>query len=113
MACHLPRGPAAVLDALHFSRPRLTPLSDQDWREALDYCDTNRLTLSLAPVLGREQCPQWVGGRLEQNAASNRRPFDFVIELYRSVRGLSHLDFKRVSHLPYFSPDPALRPHYD
>src|SRR5262249_1667359 len=70
----LPPGPRAALAALHLTAPQLDPLrrlSESDWREALDYCDADRLTLALREV-AREAMPEGVRARVEKSAAKQQ-----------------------------------------
>ena len=45
--------------------------SEPEWRDALDFCDRSKLTLSLREVVLREALPAWVVERLDRNAAGN------------------------------------------
>ena len=69
----IPRGPAAVLAALHLTEPRvdgLKRLSEVEWRNALEFADHARLTLALRDR-ARDAVPPAVRERLDRNAAAN------------------------------------------
>ena len=118
---HVPHGVRAVLDALRLSNANLGGLgglSDQQWREALAFCDDARLTLALGAVCG-EHAPDWVRQRLEGNLAANderrRRLWLVYEEIAHALRsaGVEFVVLKGFTHCPDFVPDPKLRVQYD
>src|SRR5215468_10332133 len=69
----IPRGPAAVLSALHFSNgaaETLHALSEEDWRRALAFSDRAQLTLLLGQF-NATRWPEWVRARIERNLSDN------------------------------------------
>jgi hypothetical protein len=118
---YAPHGVRAVLDALRLSNANLDgllELSDQQWREALAFCDDARLTLALGAVCG-EHVSDWVRQRLEGNLAANeerrRRLWLVYEEIAHALRsaGVEFVVLKGFSHCPDFVPDPKLRVQYD
>jgi hypothetical protein len=69
----IPRGPAAVLNALHFSNGAaevLHALKEEDWRRALAFSDRAQLTLLLGQF-NAARWPEWVRARIEHNLSDN------------------------------------------
>jgi len=106
----LPRGPAAVLAALHLSEPRtdaLRALTDAQWREALEFSDRWQLTLSLRRM-ARDAMPSWVRERTDGNAGRNLERLARLEELYRDLAatldaaGIEFLALKGLAHCPDF-----------
>ena len=74
----LPKTAASILAVLHLSHPRveeLSGLTENEWREALAYCDRSRLTLALGDA-ARNAMPQWVRERIESLTSALRRYSD-------------------------------------
>ena len=118
---HVPYCVRAVLDALRLSNANLDglrELSDDQWREALAFCDEARLTLALGAVCG-DRAPEWVRQRLERNLLANderrRRLWLVYEEVAKALRdaGVEFLVLKSFTHCPDFVPDPKLRVQYD
>ena len=83
----LPRGPAAVLAALHMRAPlpdRLAELSEADWLRAVDFADKSLLTLPLRRA-SREYLPPWLRDRTDADAANNRQRVGRATDLYRAL----------------------------
>ena len=69
----LPRPCAAVLAALNFADPSeelLVSLCEDEWDEALRFCDQSQLTLVFGDTC-RSHLPDRVRERVEQNFAAN------------------------------------------
>src|ERR1051326_9008607 len=80
----VPRGPAAILAALHISEPRydlLRRLTDLEWTEALEFSDRWQLTLPLRRV-ARERLPEWLRERTDANAARNLQRLARLEQIY-------------------------------
>ena len=126
----LPRPCAAVLAALNFAEPSeelLVSLCDDEWDEALRFCDRSQLTLVFGDTC-RPHLPDRVRERIEQNFAANSRRLGrlkLLLELgFDTVRGHQRLP---IDHLPpmvrrtdwhwkgdYFDPDipPIVELHF-
>lgn len=111
---NLPRGPAAVLAALHLCAPRpdgLDALNDQEWREAVEFADRSGLTLVLRRAAG-ERFPQWLRHRTDQDLAKNRQRVRRTEALYRAIdqrlqqSGIEYLALKGLTQCLQF-PTPA------
>jgi hypothetical protein len=78
---------AAVLDALQFQEPSveaLKRLSDEQWRQALEFCDIAHLTLLLEGSF--QKCaPAWVLSRVDQNLADNRKRLEMIKTVYGEI----------------------------
>ena len=117
----IPRGPAAVLAALHFRDPRiesLPHLSDAEWREALDFADRTQLALPLR-LMARYAMPEWARERVDGAASRNIQRLRKFEDLYRAIderlraAGIEYLALKGLAHCPDFGTEPATRVQYD
>jgi Uncharacterised nucleotidyltransferase len=117
----MPRGPAAILAALHISEPRtdaLERLTDAQWREALDFSDRWQLTLTLRR-LARDAMPGWVRERTDAAATRNLQRLARLEQLYRDLAavldsaGIGFLALKGLAHCPLFGSLPADRTQCD
>ncbi|HEY2018559.1 MAG TPA: nucleotidyltransferase family protein, partial [Bryobacteraceae bacterium] len=117
----LPRGPAAVLAALHLSDPQSDPLArltDGQWRDALAFSDRWALTLALRNRAAATM-PLWVRERTDENAAHNRERHQRLEELYRTLAGrldaagIEFLALKGLTHCPDFGSRPEERTQCD
>ena len=117
----IPRGPAAVLAALHFRDPRiesLPHLSDAEWREALDFADRTQLALPLR-LMARDAMPEWARERVDGAASRNIERLRKFEDLYRAIderlraAGIEYLALKGLAHCPDFGTEPATRVQYD
>ncbi len=109
----LPRGPAAVLAALHLGEPRpdlLHSLSESEWGEALDFSNRSQLTLALSV-----HAPERTGRDRLNNAERCRRARLLYRDLALTLTeaGIEFLAIKGLMQCPEFAPDPELRPQYD
>lgn len=102
----LPPGPRAVLGALHLTAPwteGLRRLTDDDWRDALDFCDRARLTLVLREI-ARDAMPAAARERVDQSAAKQAVRARQFEELYRELHatltaaGLDFVALKGLAH---------------
>jgi hypothetical protein len=116
-----PRGAAAVLAALHLGDPQaaaLTQLSQQEWKEALDFSDRSQLTLALRRRM-RDAMPEWVRERTDRNAADNLQRFGPLRDLYQNLAerlgtaGVEYAALKGLTHCPDFGSQPEDRTQYD
>lgn len=85
----VPPGPRAVLAVLHRSAPcqeGLRHLTDTEWRDALRYCDRERLTMVLREEV-REAIPHAVMRDIEERATKNAARTAQFEELYRELHG--------------------------
>jgi Uncharacterised nucleotidyltransferase len=83
----LPAAVSAVLAALHLRDPvteGLRSLDDRQWRDALAFCDSSRLTLYPRDTL-REFMPQWVRERTDENAARNVQRLPKLEQIHSTV----------------------------
>ena len=109
----LPRGPAAVLAALHIAEPRpelLASLTERQWREALDFSNRSQLTLALSAF-----APQRTEGDIRNNGArlgSARQLYSDLAACLRAA-GIEFLAIKGLSQCPDFIANPEFRPQYD
>lgn len=119
--CRLPRGPAAVLAALHLRDPRpeaLTRLTDSEWRAALDFGDRSRLTLELRAT-AREAMPPWVRERTDRDAEKNLKRIATIEDAYRALAfsvasaGAEFVAIKGITHAALFGLRRETRPQYD
>lgn len=117
----IPRGPAAVLAALHFRDPRiesLPHLSDAEWRAALDFADRTQLTLPLR-LRARDTMPEWARERVDGAASRNIERLRKFEDLYRAIdqrlraAGVQYLALKGLAHCPDFGTEPETRVQYD
>ncbi len=117
----MPRGCAAVLDALKFTtvaRESLVDLSESEWRQALRFCDESRLTLLLGHGYPNE-LPAWVAERISRNLQDNVTRLENLKREYSLIAArldeasVEHVVLKGVSHGTAFCPDWRFRPQYD
>ena len=116
----IPRGPAAVLAALHLVEPQvdaLAGLTDAEWREALDYCDRSRLTFALNAAASAVM-PAWVRTRIDRSAKRNSEREARIAELYRALHGSlndAEIEFVALKGLTHsgIALDPPPRVQYD
>ena len=117
----IPRGPAAVVAALHFRDSRIASLhhlSDAEWHEALDFADRTQLTLPLR-LTARDAMPDWARERVDGAASRNIERLRKFEDLYRAIdarlhtAGVEYLALKGLAHCPEFGTEPATRVQYD
>jgi hypothetical protein len=117
----LPKPVAAVLAAFHLTQPRpelLLRATDQEWRQALAFCDRSQLTLALHRLY-RERMPAWVSERTEADASKNSLRLTAIRGLYRnlsewlSAAGIEFVALKGLTQCPEFWPQPESRVQYD
>ena len=117
----IPRGCAAVLDALQFSQDppgQLSSLSERQWRTALDFADNSRLTLLLGDKLGT-LLPKTIRERIDGNLKANRIRLRRLTDDYLSIgeclaaAGVEHVLLKGFLQAPRFVSDASLRQQYD
>ena len=117
----LPKPVAAVFDALHLTDPRPEPLlraTDQEWRQALAFCDRSQLTLALRRLY-RERMPDWVRERTDADASKNSLRLTAIRDLYRnlsewfSATGIAFVALKGLTQCPKFWPQAESRVQYD
>jgi len=117
----LPRGVAAVLDALRFtghSRQALSGLSDSEWAKALTFADWAGLTLILGSVC-HEGLPAWVQERIGRNLAGNTerlaRLRGYLAEISNrfGAGGIEYLVLKGFSQAAEYVSDPRVRMPFD
>lgn len=105
----------AILDLLRLDREpshaATANFNESQWKIALDYCDSNQLTLPLARSI--KNAPDWVVERLRRSACANRTRQRKLFDLCRHFDGIDHLILKGFTHWPYFCPDAELRTQYD
>jgi hypothetical protein len=120
-AAKLPRGPAALLAALHFRAPRLDLLSrlnDGEWRAAVDFSDRSLLTLALRRAM-RNELPAWLRDRTDRDAAKNLHRLQRAEELYRELdgqlrsAGIEYLALKGLTQCPAYGMPAELRVQFD
>ena len=109
----LPRGPAAVLAALHLADPRpelLLALTEREWEQALDFANRSQLTLALSAL-----APERFAGELRNNLERLRHAEGLYHDLAECLgrRGIQFLALKGLTQCPDFIPRPELRPQYD
>jgi hypothetical protein len=97
----------------------LHAIAPHEWPALLRLTDQTQLTLPLA-VRHREQCPEHVRSRLEQNLASNAVRHQMLLREYGWIadalerRSVEFLFLKGITHIaPLFVADRAHRPQYD
>jgi Uncharacterised nucleotidyltransferase len=112
---------AAVLDGLKFttvSPDSLRSLKEDDWKQALAFCDPSQLTLLVGNAC-RSELPPWVAERTRRNAAANTTRLEQLQTEYLQIaRGLEaasvdHVVLKGFTQAPWFISDLRLRPQYD
>jgi flagellar biosynthesis protein FliQ len=108
---------AAIIDVLRLDGQVTGPpeLTGAEWKIALEYCDSNQLTMPLRRSL--DGAPEWVTARLQKSGAANRLRVEKLFTLYNDLcgfeSGLDQLALKGFAQWPYFCPDPELRAQYD
>jgi hypothetical protein len=117
----IPPHVAAIWDALSFSDPRpdaLRRLSETDWDRALDFCDRNHLTTTLAARWGGE-LPLKISERLAANLSDNARRLSRFEEAYLEIAhafgriGVDWVVLKGFSHWPGIGSATRYRQQYD
>jgi MFS family permease len=117
----LPRGPAAVLAALHLGEPRLEGLESltaAEWQEALDFANRSQMTMPLYDRAA-EALPEYLRERADRDRANNRERLRRTEELYRSVAarlaeaGIEFLALKGLAQCPEFIARAELRSQVD
>jgi hypothetical protein len=120
----MPRIPAYVsvlLSALRFQSAQpeaLRALDDSEWKQLLRYCDEMHLTLHLGQVC-RDQLPEWVRLRIDQNLSNNTRRLDLLRTAYAELAdalgrsGAEHLVLKGFAQWTGYARDPRLRMQSD
>ncbi|MBI2684888.1 MAG: MFS transporter [Acidobacteria bacterium] len=118
----LPAGPAAVLKTLRFDctdRTCIATLTDKDWREAISYCDRNRITLRWFSAIQDENLPAWVRERFTVSANANRERLNRLLDLSAEVlkqfaaAGVECLILKGPAQWPDFVAELSCRTQYD
>ena len=103
--------------ALRFRSPRpdlLANLTEQDWKDALGFCDRAQLTLQLG-LTNRDYLPDWVRLRIEGDLVKCAQRWTRVKRVYGEVSGaftaagLECAVMKGFSHCPRFVGDPRHR----
>lgn len=117
----IPRGCAAVLDALKFTsvaRGSRRDLGETEWRQTLRFCDESRLTLLLGHCCA-DELPAWVAERIRRNLQGNvtrldclKREYSLIAESLAAA-SVEHVVLKGLSHGTAFGADWRLRPQYD
>jgi len=111
----------AVIDALQFLNPRpdaLSKLNPAEWRDALRYCDENRLTLALLDRAAGHLPPD-IRARLESNRDANVLRHAAMQVVYRQAAsalqaaGIEFLVLKGATQAPWFAAAPVDRMSYD
>ena len=117
----LPRPRAAVLAALNFAEPSeelLVSLCDDEWDEALRFCDRSQLTLVFGDTC-RPHLPDRVRKRIEQNFAANSQRLGRLKQEYLQIadcldsHGVEHVVLKGFLQAPHFVRNARLRMQYD
>jgi MFS family permease len=111
----------AVFDALHFAEPRfdgLSNLTDDEWREVIDFCHRTQLAIPLALGCGN-RLPAWVADRFNHDLSNNAERWRRTKVVYREASaafeaaGLEFVGLKGFTHVPGFAASPCLRAQYD
>jgi len=108
----------AVLAALHLQDPFPPQLSDDEWREALEFSDRSQLTLALRRA-ARQAMPDWVRERVDRNFADNAERLETLLGLYRDLTtrfeddGIEYAALKGLTHCRDFGSVPENRTQYD
>ncbi len=117
----LPRACAAVLAALNFAEPSeelLSSLRENEWDEALGFCDRSQLTLVFGDVC-RPHLPERVRERIEENFAANAQRLERLKQEYLQIAdrldsdGVEHVVLKGFLQAPRFVRNARLRMQYD
>ena len=117
----LPRPRAAVLAALNFAEPSeelLVSLRENEWDEALRFCDRSQLTLVFGDTC-RPHLPDRVRKRIEQNFAANSQRLGRLKQEYLQIadcldsHGVEHVVLKGFLQAPQFVRNARLRMQYD
>ena len=117
----LPRPRAAVLAALNFAEPSeelLVSLRENEWDEALRFCDRSQLTLVFGDTC-RPHLPDRVRERIEQNFAANSQRLSRLKQEYLQIadcldsHGVEHVVLKGFLQAPHFVRNARLRMQYD
>jgi hypothetical protein len=115
--CHV----AALLATLRFrdAQPEeLSVLRDSEWKQLLSFCDEMHLTLVFRQTC-RDQLPDWVRARIDQNLSANAQKFERLklvyAELSNALRqaGAEHLVLKGFAQWAGYVRDPLLRMQSD
>jgi Uncharacterised nucleotidyltransferase len=111
----------AVLGALQFQEPSvgaLKSLSDEQWRQALEFCDLAHLTLLLRGSF--QKCaPAWVLSRVDQNLVDNRKRLERIKAAYSEIAqaltaaNVEHVVVKGFAQCPDFVEDAESRVQSD
>jgi Uncharacterised nucleotidyltransferase len=90
---------APVFDALQFREANveaLKTLTNEQWRQTLEFCDLAHLTLLLRGSF-RKSAPAWVLFRVEQNLVDNRKRLEMIKAAYSEIaRALAAADVEHV-----------------
>ena len=117
----LPRPCAAVLVALNFAEPSaelLVSLGENEWDQALRFCDRSQLTLVFGDTC-RSHLPDRVRARIEQNFTSNSQRLGRLkqeylrISDYLTSHDVDHVVLKGFLQAPRFVRNARLRMQYD
>ncbi len=120
-APRLPRPCAAVLAALNFADPSaelLVSLPENEWDEALRFCDRSQLTLVFGDTC-RSHLPDRVRERIEQNFTSNSQRLGRLKQEYLQIadylnsHDVDHVVLKGFLQAPRFVRNARLRMQYD
>jgi predicted MFS family arabinose efflux permease len=107
----------AIIGSLRFRSRQpelLTRLDDSDWRKVLSFADRTQLTLPLA-LTNRENLPEWVRSRVENDLAKNAQRWLQLQAVYREAAGafqtagIECVVMKGFSHCPRFAAHPCHR----
>jgi hypothetical protein len=112
---------AAVLSALKFttvSLESLRSLDENEWMQALEFCDSSQLTLILGNAWGHEAPPR-VANRIRRNHEANAARLELLWREYRQIAralqaaSVDHVILKGFSQAPWFISELRMRPQYD
>ena len=117
----LPRPCAAVLAVLNFAEPSaelLVSLRENEWDQALRFCDRSQLTLVFGDTC-RSHLPDRVRARIEQNFTSNSQRLGRLKQEYLQIadylnsHDVGHVVLKGFLQAPQFVRNARLRMQYD
>jgi hypothetical protein len=117
----IPRQLSPLMQAMRLqgaSVEGLQKLTDEEWRELLDFADLSHMTLSLSQM-PNEGFPAWVIERLRENATHNSERFERVKSTYLEAAAaledahIEHLVLKGFTQSPHYVRDPRLRVQSD